>query len=360
MTARLQLAYWIAMAILIGLLIYALRSVLLPFVAGLAVAYFLDPAVDRVERAGLSRTWSTAVITLLFFALVATIVVLVAPLVQGQVLHLVELFPTYLKRVQEILTPVIERVMAYVPAGDAQRPSDAAGLVAENAGRLVNGVLGSLWSGGLAFFNILSLMFITPIVTFYLLRDWDRILRTVDGLLPRQHAETIRTQCNLIDQAMAGFLRGQATVCLAQAAIYAVALSLLDLRFGLVIGLLAGFLAFVPYVGLLVGLVTALVFTILQHGFDVGHIAPVVGVFALVQIVDGGFLTPRLVGSRVGLHPVWIIFALLSGGVLFGFVGILLAVPIAAAVGVLVRFVLGRYRLSRLFTGPDEAPESGG
>jgi predicted PurR-regulated permease PerM len=202
-------------------------------------------------------------------------------------------------------------------------------------------------------------MFITPIVTFYLLRDWDRIQRAVGAYFPREHADTIRAQLRLVDQAMAGFLRGQATVCLVQATVYGIALSLIDLRFGLVIGLLAGFMAFIPYVGLLIGLVTALLFTILQHGFDAGQIGLVVAVFGFVQVLDGAFLTPKLVGSRVGLHPVWIIFALLSGGVLFGFVGLLLAVPLAAAIGVVVRFGLARYRESKLFGGTAEGAGRG-
>ncbi|MGH7186923.1 MAG: AI-2E family transporter, partial [Pseudomonadota bacterium] len=210
--------------------------------------------------------------------------------------------------------------------------------------------LGGLLSGGLALVNILSLLFITPVVTFYLLRDWDRIVKQIDALLPREHAETIREQARLVNETLSGFVRGQATVCFLLGGFYAVALSLAGLDFGLVIGLIAGALSFIPFVGTIFGFVASVGLAFAQ--FDQWHrIAIVVAIFLVGQFVEGNFLTPKLVGDRVRLHPVWIIFALLAGAALFGFVGLLLAVPVAAVIGVLIRFAVSRYTASPLYGG---------
>jgi predicted PurR-regulated permease PerM len=199
--------------------------------------------------------------------------------------------------------------------------------------------------------NLVSLLVITPVVAFYLLRDWDRIVIQIDSWLPRRYAETIREQVRAVDATLAGFLRGQGTVCLILAIYYGLGLSLAGLDFGLVIGLVAGLLSFVPYVGAIVGLLLSVGLALVQ--FDAWlPIAIVAAVFILGQVVEGNFLTPKLVGESVGLHPVWIIFALLAGGTLFGFVGLLLAIPAAAVIGVGVRFALDRYLVSAYYKGP--------
>ncbi|MSO66004.1 MAG: AI-2E family transporter [Alphaproteobacteria bacterium] len=350
MSLKSQLLYWAAFTVAVGILVYLLRSVLLPFAAGLAVAYFLDPAVDRVERLGITRTLATMAITALFFSLVTVAAILLAPLIQAQVVSLVEAIPERLQRLSEVLAPLLEKINAVVATSD-RKPGEAAALVAEKGASILVEIANSLLTSGLAFFSLLSLLFITPIVSFYLLRDWDKMKSKVKAFLPRDHAKTIAEQLHLVDRALAGFLRGQATVCLVQAMVYASGLTAIGLQFGLVIGLLSGFLAFVPYVGLVIGLVTALILAVLQHGLDVAQLALVVAVFGFVQVLDQALLTPKLVGGKVGLHPAWIIFALLAGSVLFGFVGLLLAVPIASAIGVLVRFALGYYVRSRLYRG---------
>jgi predicted PurR-regulated permease PerM len=211
-------------------------------------------------------------------------------------------------------------------------------------------LLGQVISGGVAIANLISLLVITPVVAFYLLRDWDRIVARVDTWLPRGHAGAIREQAREIDRTLAGFLRGQGTVCLILGVFYAIGLTLAGLDFGLVVGLVAGLLSFIPYVGAIVGLVLSVGLALVQFD-DWLRIAVVAGIFFVGQAVEGNFLTPKLVGESVGLHPVWIIFGLLAGGALFGFVGVLLAVPAAAVIGVGVRFALGRYMQSPYYHG---------
>ena len=355
-----RLRYWLGGTLVAGLLVYLLRGALLPFVAGMAVAYFLDPLVDRFETWKLSRTWATSLVTVLFFALLLVVIVLLAPVVQGQVVGFAERLPGYLDTARELLLPLLEKGLSTL---DLEGPEGVSGTVAGfafEAADIVAAVLGKLWSGGLAIINILSLIFITPVVAFYLLRDWDHIVDRVDSWLPRHQAPVIRELVAEIDRVLSGFVRGTGTVCLILGVFYALALTLVGLDFGLVIGLGAGLISFVPFVGALAGLVIAGGLALMQFWPDYLHIGLVVVVFAAGQVVEGNFLTPKLVGGRIGLHPVWVIFALLAGGTLFGFLGILLAVPLAAAIGVLVRFGVGRYLSSALYLGPGgEKPAPG-
>jgi len=225
--------------------------------------------------------------------------------------------------------------------------------VGEHAGEAVTwalNVVKRLLTGGLAVLNVLSLLFITPIVTFYMLRDWDVMVAKVDSWLPRQHRDSIHRHAAEINRTLSGFIRGQASVCLALGAFYGLGLSLVGLDLGLVIGLGAGFISFVPYLGSITGFVVGVGLALAQtQSWELP--AMVAGVFLAGQVLEGNFLTPKLVGDKVGLHPVWIMFALLSGGGLFGFVGLLLAVPVAAIVGVLSRSALKRYLRSSLYHG---------
>jgi predicted PurR-regulated permease PerM len=340
--------FWLA-ALAIGVLtLYVLREVLAPFVAGAAVAYLLDPICDRLQRMGLGRTLATTVVTIAFVVIVALLLVLLLPTLYHQVISFIESLPAIVETVRERVQPLIEELRE--AAGQTAQIRQAAG---DFAGRAVNWVLqalGALVTGGLALVNILSLVFITPVVTFYLLRDWDRVLAHIDSLLPREHADTIREQARLVNETLSGFVRGQATVCFLLGAFYAVALSLAGLNFGLVIGLVAGVLSFIPFVGTIFGFVASSGIAFAQ--FDEWHrIAIVVAIFVFGQVVEGNVLTPKLVGDRVRLHPVWVIFALLAGGALFGFVGVLLAVPTAAVIGVLTRFAVSRYTASPIYAG---------
>jgi predicted PurR-regulated permease PerM len=350
MTIERQLRFWlIGLAVFLAAL-FLLRGVLLPFVAGMAIAYLLDPVCDRLETMGLSRTLATTVLTVVFLIVAVAAFLLLVPVLAGQAVSLLERVPDFVETLRGHVARLLEIVEARI---DPKMLEQVEAALAGSSERLVTWVttlLGQVISGGVALANLISLLVITPVVAFYLLRDWDRLVTTIDGWLPRRHAETIREQVGAVDDTLAGFLRGQGTVCLILAIYYGLGLSLAGLDFGLVIGIAAGFLSFVPYVGAIVGLLLSVGLALVQ--FDAWlPIAIVAAVFVLGQTVEGYVLTPKLVGEKVGLHPVWIIFALLAGGAMFGFLGILLAIPAAAVIGVGVRFGLARYLASAYFGG---------
>lgn len=340
--------------LIFGLLLYYLGSVLLPFIAGILVAYFLDPVVDRMERAGLSRTLATTLVTVLFFAIVGVAIAFAIPALHHQIVGLMDVAPRTIERLRDIAAPWIERFAAdYADEAMLTRLRDAAGGMARNILGWATQVLASIWSGGLALLNLLSLIIITPVVAFYLLRDYDKFLHEIDHMLPRREAPTIRKLAGDMDAVLAGFIRGQATVCLTLAVYYAVALSVAGLHFGMVVGLVTGALAFIPYVGALTGFSLALGIGLAQYGIDVKSLLLVAAIFGIGQVLEGFFLTPRLVGEKVGLHPVWVMFALLAGGAVFGFVGVLVALPVAAVAAVLIRHSIQRYKSSTFYGGGD-------
>jgi len=352
-----QLRFWLIVLAITFFAVYLLRSVLLPFVAGMAVAYLLDPVCDRLENWKLSRTWATTVVTICFLLACVLVLLLVIPAAVSQIATFVERAPDYLAALQRETTALLEMVRDKLDPGTQEKLQSLLRNSADKVFTWVTEVLGEIISGGVAFFNFLALMVITPVVAFYLLRDWDRMVAKADDYLPRKHQATIRTLAHEVDETLAGFLRGQGAVCLSLAVFYAIGLTLAGLDFGLVIGLLAGFLSFIPYVGSLVGLLLSVGLAVAQFD-DWISVGIVAAVFFVGQAIEGNFLTPKLVGERVGLHPVWVMFALLAGGALFGFVGVLLAVPVAAIVGVGVRFAFDQYRLSPYYTGHHEEGDS--
>ena len=350
MRRETRMIYWLGGLVVAGVLVHLLSAILLPFVAGMAVAYFLDPVADRLEEKGCSRALATTVITTAFFAAVVGVIAVLLPLLQHQVVGLIKLAPEAFTQFRAWLEPLLADLQLHIPATDSEQLREAAGKYGSKVIQWVSNLLGEIWSGGLAFLNVMSLILITPIVSFYLLREWDQIVAWVDSYLPRDAAPEIREQARLIDETMAGFIRGQASVCLTLAAFYGIGLTLLGLNSGLLVGLAAGFISFVPYVGATVGILVGLAIAFFQFGVDGWvYIAAVAGVFLVGQTLESYVLTPRLVGDRVGLHPLWIIFALMAGGALFGFTGVLLAVPAAAVIGVLIRYGLGRYKKSALY-----------
>jgi predicted PurR-regulated permease PerM len=350
MTNRRQIRFWLITLLVIAFALYVLRDMLLPFVAGMAIAYFLDPVADRLEQFGAPR-WLAATCVLLFFVLVLVLaVLLLVPLIQSQITQLVETLPLIVNWVSNVGIPTVERMLTELSVENIERLKNAVNSFAGDAVGWLGTVLRGIVTGGFALFDVLTLLFITPIVAFYLLRDWDLMTSTIHGWLPRQHVGTILAQINEIDDTLAGFVRGQATVCLVLGLFYGVALSVFGLNFGLVIGSIAGILSFIPYVGSLVGFVSSVGVALVQYDTWTPVIV-VVAIFLIGQAVEGNFLTPKLVGDKVGLHPVWVMFALLAGGSLFGFLGVLLAVPVAAIIGVLIRFALQQYISSPYYAG---------
>ena len=343
---RDQLKYWgIATAVFLVVL-WVLGDVILPFILGAAIAYFLDPIADRLEAMGLSRAVATGLITIASILVFVLLALLVIPTLVAQAADLVEAAPVYAQNLQAFVT---ERFPDFGDANSTVRKSLAsiAETIQSRGGEILNTILSSFGS----VFNALVLFVIVPVVAFYLLLDWDRMVERIDALLPRDHAPTIRRLAFEIDRTLAGFVRGQGTVCLILGTYYAVALMAVGLNFGLVVGFIAGALTFIPYVGALVGGVLAIGLALFQFWGDWVWIVVVWAIFQSGQFVEGNILTPKLVGTSVGLHPVWLIFALSAFGALFGFVGLLVAVPVAAVIGVITRFAIEQYRESLLYNG---------
>jgi predicted PurR-regulated permease PerM len=345
-----QIIFWLAILVVFVLLLWLLSEILLPFVAGAAIAYLLTPVTDRIERLGVNRLAAAFLIITLVVMTIVVLILLVAPVLGGQLTSFIDNIPGYVTRLQSLLSdpsrPWIQKVLG---AGFSADKSFGE-LVTQGVGWLTS-FLKSLWSGGRALVSLFSLVVVTPVVAFYLIYDWHRMIRTADGWVPIPQRETVRQLAREIDAAIAGFVRGQTAVCLILGSFYAVALTLSGLNFGLLIGLISGVITFIPYVGSMTGLILALGVAVAQFWPAYSSILMVLGIFLVGQFLEGNLLAPKLVGESVGLHPVWLIFALLAFGYLFGFVGLLVAVPLAATIGVLVRFALQRYRESSLYTG---------
>ena len=352
-TATGRWIFWVAAAALFLLLMWVLNDILLPFVVGMVVAYFLDPVVVRLQRARMSRTMATTLVTIVAVLVAVGVVMAILPPLFGQIQSLITKAPEYfvkaLGRIQPLLEPLRGRLGLDPPSlHDLQSEATQwAGKGLEVAG----GIAGALAERGVAIINLLGLLFITPVVTFYMLRDWEKLVAAIDNSLPLEHADTIRKLTAESNAAIAGFMRGQALVCLSLGTFYGIGLTLVGLQFGLVIGLVAGAISFIPFVGTFVGGVMALGMALAQFPPDWIGVVKVAAVFVVGQMLEGNFLSPKLVGDRVGLHPVWIMFALLAGGSLFGFTGVLIAVPVAAVLGVVVRHFIARYRESALYRG---------
>lgn len=344
---------WVAAAAVFLLLMWLLSDILLPFVVGMVVAYFLDPVVSRLQQARMSRAMATTLVTILAALISVGGVMAILPPLFGQVQSLIANAPEYLMKALSRLQPLIEPLRDRLGL-DPLSLHDLQSEATQWAGKgiaFAGGIAGALAERGVAIINLLGLLFITPVVTFYLLRDWEKVLAAIDSTLPLDHADTIRKLTQEANAAIAGYVRGQALVCLALGSFYGIGLTLVGLQFGLVIGLIAGAISFIPFVGTFVGAVMALGMALAQFPPEWMGVVKVAAVFLVGQMLEGNFLSPKLVGDRVGLHPVWIMFALLAGGSLFGFTGVLVAVPVAAVLGVIIRYFIARYRQSDLYRG---------
>lgn len=344
-----KILFWSFAFVLFLGIVYFLRDVLLPFVAGIALAFFLDPVTTRLQRRIRSRTVAVVVVFGVFalFCLIAALIVL--PIVQRQMSVFINNVPVYASLLWEKIEPYMDDLKNMFPEQTADLRQTIVGHLS-GATKMIVKTAGGLLSGSVALLNLLSLIVITPIVAFYLLRDWPRFCGTIRGLLPRNEAPTIRALLRQINDILSGFIRGQATVCLCLGVYYAVALSMTGLDLGLLIGLCIGAVSFIPYVGSTIGLLLSVGLAAVQFDSYARLIAVCV-VFGCGQMLEGNVLTPKLVGEKVGLHPVWVMFALLAGATLFGFLGVLIAVPVAAVIGVLVRFFVARYKESNIYLG---------
>jgi len=347
MSMQRQIAIWAAVIAVFIVALWLLKGILLPFVAGMAIAYFLDPLADRLEEYGLSRGAATGVITISFIVVAVVLMIVLVPVLYNQLIALIEVAPTVLQHGQEFLLKLGDGLLG-VQGPDVERAISES--LTGSFDWLVN-IVTSLGSQGLQIVGLVSLVVVTPVVAFYMLLDWDRMVERIDALLPRDHRDTIRKLARDINSVLEGFVRGQVIVCLILGFIYAVGLTLVGLKFGLVVGIIAGIISFIPYLGTILGFIVGAALALFQFWPDYFEIGLVVGVFAIGQFIEGNFLSPKLVGNRVGLHPVWVMFAIFAFAALFGFVGALLALPIAAALGVLARFGIAQYRRSQLYLG---------
>ncbi len=354
MTLHRQTVFWLLALFAFILVLWLLQTILLPFIAGFVLAYFLDPVADRLEKLGLPRIAATLVILSIAIAAVVLVVLIVAPVLADQAVKLAQDLPGLAKALVASLDEVTPKGVKDMLASAGGSSSGSIGDVIGKATGWAATFIQSIWSGGMALVNTLSLVVVTPIVAFYLLVDWDRLVANVDSWVPRDHVEEVRAIARDIDTALAGFIRGQGTVCLLLGLFYAIGLSLAGLKFGLAIGMGAGLLSFIPYVGAIIGGVLAIGVGLVQFWPDYTMVLIIIGIFVAGQFIEGNFLSPKLVGGSIGLHPVWMMFSLFAFSYLFGFVGLLLAVPMAAAMGVFVRYALSHYLSSPLYKGVSE------
>ena len=341
-----QAKVWgIGAAVLVAML-WFLGDVLLPFVVGGAIAYFLDPVADRLESWGLSRAAATGIITTLAVILCVLLALVIIPTLLDQMVELIHVMPQLMRDLQTFLN---ERFPNLLDANSPVRQAliSLGEIVQSKGADLINSVITSAMS----LFHVVVFLIIAPVVAVYLLLDWDRMVAAVDELLPRDHAPVIRQLAKEIDSVLAGFVRGMGTVCLILGTYYAISLMLVGLNFGLAVGFIAGLVTFIPYLGALIGGVLAIGLALFQFWGDWGTIAIVGAIFWVGQVTEGNFLTPKLVGSSVGLHPVWLLLALSVFGALFGFVGMLVAVPVAASMGVIARYATSQYMNGSLYLG---------
>ncbi len=346
LTVREQMKYWGIVLLIATALLWYLGHVLLPFVVGGAIAYFLDPVADRLETMGLSRVVATAIIAIVALLIFVIMALLLLPSLIQQSMNLFDVAPKLFRDLQLFLS---DRFPSLQDETSVVRSAlTSIGLTIQERG---GALLGTVLSSAASLLGIVSFLVVTPVVAVYLLLDWDNMIAKVNTLIPLDHAPVIRRLAGEIDQTLSAFVRGMGSVCLMLGGYYATALMLVGLDFGLVVGAVAGLITFIPYVGSLVGGALAIGLGLFQFWGDWVSLGLVAGIFFLGQIIEGNYLTPKLVGGSVGLHPVWLLLALSVFGTIFGFIGMLIAVPVAASIGVLARFASAQYLESRLYQG---------
>jgi len=345
-----------AITAVIVYLIWLLAPVLMPFAVAAMLAYLGDPLADRLERLGLNRMWAATIVFVVIMVAVVGVLLLLIPLIARQIENLVSNLPRYGDWAQNTVWPWLQARLHLDPhTFDSDRLLAAIKGHMSSIGGVASVVLGKVSRGGLGIAMWLTNLVLIPVVAFYLLRDWDKLVAKVDGMLPRSIQPTIAYLASESDKILGAFVRGQLLVMLALGVFYGAGLGVVGLTVGPLIGMVAGLLSFVPYLGFIIGFVAAIVAALVQYG-DWAHVLMVCGVFAVGQLLEGYVLVPKLVGDKIGLHPVAVMFAVLAGGYLFGFLGVLLALPAASVIMVLLRYLIERYRMSELYTqaGPED------
>ena len=349
MNFRQQILFWASIFAFIFVVMWLLGDVLLPFVAGMAIAYLCNPLTNRLERLRIPRWIAALIVITLVVLFVVLLILLIVPVIAAQLAAFIQDLPGYISKLQALISdpsrPWLRRIVGERFAG----ADKSTGELMTQAAALGTTFLGKVWSGGTAVIAVFSLLVITPVVAFYFIVDWPRLIASLERLVPRSQHDTVVKLAQQTDTAIAGFVRGQTLVCVLLGLFYAVGLSVVGLNFGLLIGLISGLISFIPYVGSVTGFMLATGIALAQFWPEWIWVVAVMAIFLFGQFVEGNILVPKLVGDSVGLHPLWLMFALFAFGYLFGFLGLLLAVPLAAAVGVLVRFGVDRYFHSPLY-----------
>lgn len=353
-TAKTNLYFWAGTLLAVVGFVWIFNSILTPFVLGAIIAYLLNPLVKFFARESIPRWLSSGGILLLFIFFLLVVFALVIPPLTRQAINLAAALPGYAEQVSQYLSPYVAWVQSRLSDTPAE---DLPTLLKDNIGKLftgAGGVLVGIKAGGAAAASAITTLVLTPLVAFFMMKDWPRITRWVSDLYPRQYETMIKDLLRQIDRKMAGFIRGQLLVAFFLGLGYAIALTVAGLNYGFLIGILAGVLSIIPLVGSTVGLLTSVIVAYIQTGGEWGYVAVIAGIFIVGQIIEGNILSPKLLGDNVGMHPLWILFALLAGGSLFGIVGMLIAVPVAAIIGVLVTFFIQQYKKSPFYKQPPE------
>lgn len=348
---KTQMIFWAGATALFILFIWIFKSVLTPFVLGIAIAYLLNPLIKRFSTTGIKRTTSTIIILFIFFALVTTLIIFIAPIIAKESKALIEALPIYMDKLFVFMEPHKDWIKANI---GEDYIGDAKTFLKENISKILSvsgGVAGSIAAGGQAVLGMLTTIVLTPLVAFFMMKEWPAITNWVEDLIPRQHEKMIQDLIKQIDQKLSGFIRGQLTVAFLLGIIYAVALSIAGLNYGFLIGITAGVLSIIPLVGSTLGLLVSIAVAWFQAG-DLQYVGIIAAIFIVGQILEGNILSPKLLGDSVGLHPLWILFSLMAGGSLFGILGMLLAVPVAAVIGVLFSFAILQYKNSPFYKKP--------
>jgi len=348
---KTQITFWCGASALFLLFVWVFKAVLTPFVLGIAVAYLLNPLVKRFATTGIKRTTSTILILSVFFIAVTAILIVVAPIIAKESKDLIEALPGYMDKLFILIEPYKEWIQVNI---GADYVADSKTFLKENISKILSvsgGIAGGIAAGGQAVLGMLTTIVLTPLVAFFMMKEWPAVTDWVEELIPRQHEKMVQKLIKDIDLKLAGFIRGQLTVAFLLGVIYAIALTIAGLNYGFLIGITAGLLSIIPLVGSTLGLIVSVAVAWFQAG-DIEYVGIIAAIFVVGQIVEGNILSPKLLGDSVGLHPLWILFALMAGGSLFGIVGMLIGVPVAAVIGVLTSFGIAQYKNSAFYKKP--------
>lgn len=358
MALRNQVFIWIGLLLALILSLWVFRGILLPFVVGAALAYLLNPLVNQLQKWRFNRVWATVVVLFSVLTLVMSIFFMFVPLIGQQVIGLIQRLPGYVADLQELAVAWSPEINAWLGPERAAQLQNSLNDLARQALGFIATLPAELVNIGLTGAAVVGFTVLAPVVAFYLLLDWEGMVRGIDDLLPKEHKGEVKGILREIDKSMAGVIRGQGSVLLLDAAFYATALSLIGLNYGLAVGLIGGLLSFIPFVGFTVGLGLSVGIAIVQFAPNWWMVVLVAGIYLFWQFIEGNILYPKLVGSSININPVWMMFALLALGAVFGFVGLLLAVPMAAIASVLVRYGVRKYKESALYLGPRRRTQS--